>query len=1698
MIDRLRQAMSAAGYDLGATELLDVLWLSRAMEGRTAAGTPGDTGDTGESGDSVERVGGTGSTSGVGDGAGDEGADGGGESGLAGGAGGAAEAAEVEAAELDASEVSGGADAGAEGADGAGRLDGPVRPGESSGGGGPSRRTGGRADGTGPTDRTAPAVADATPAAPDGGPRSAPCDPLTPAVPPRRALYAMGSQGGGTGGERARPARVPGGRALPDAQQLGRALRPLRRSRDHPHRTVTDIEATVRLAAETGFLDVVSRPEQERCRSAVLLVDCSPSMQVWGPLAAELRALLARSTVFRSVRILPVDPQDPSGPAGRRPSAGAAVTFLLTDGTSPGWRSPQAVRALAAWGRRGPLAVLNPLPRRLWRGTALDARPRLVAAPGEFDPLGRLIVCDALSGERDPEADGLLALPVLHPTASALEQWAGLLTRPGVPHLIETALLDEAPAACAGPAVPQGTAEELLSHFRGAFSPEAYRLAVRLSAIRPLTTPLMQLVRAATMRDAGPTHVAEILLGGLLERTDQARDAAAAHTLDRALGAPAPGHLVHPVYDFRPGVRELLSSGLGAEEAVEVVEAVGRSLEPYMGQLPDFPVLMGDAEGELRLQASARAFAVLASPVLERMGGVVPELTDHPVPAQRRAVPMPPRFGVLGPVRAWRGATPLALGGPEEQALLAALLLRPGHSAAATELIPDLWGAAPPRHALTSLYACAARLNAALGADSGAGAGADPGADTGPDLLVREQGGGYALRRPDGSAPVLDLDLDRAEQLVGRARRAEDPAVARQLRDRALALWDGESLAGLPGPFAAAQRARLERWRSDLANGHHRPLAEEPAPDPAGPRADAVALPPEPEPFAGRAEHLARLAAGLTGGTSDAPPCHFIHGPAGVGKTALALRVAHEVAEHFPDGQLFLDLRGSAAEAEDRLTATGALEALLRALGVPAGHIPLWREGRAALYRSLLAERRVLVVLDDVPAGEALGAVVDGSAGIDAPAPADAPFAAGSDAPDAAASAPPATETPDPRDGSAASDAPAASSDAAATSATSATSPLAPLLPGRTGAPGARGGGSAVLITGRGSPPLAPLALPTEAVELAALTPAEAQELFTDPDTGPAALRWLDAQLSPAARRAFRLLAVADTAGASSADLTSGAAAALLDTTAERTHSLLDELCSVGALHKAGAGRYRYTGQVRRLACRSADQELSEAARDEALVRLLTWYLAMGRQVHALRCPGDRMLHDLARVPSDGPRPVAKDRDRALATWAEETPRLLALVRRAALRTPGIVRQAADLLLLAQVTADSGALSAAYEPAARTVAARAARDGDARAEGRARVALAEAYLTLGKCAEAEREARRAEQLADRSGDSLTRFRAPYARGLIALHQGEYDIAERQLTAAWEQCRRRNDQLGEADALAALARLWAATGNSGDAVLFAERSVGVHRRLADGTARLAHGRYALAEALSAAGRHTEALRELFQALPLFEEDRQLLWAGRTRCRTAEAMVALIRPGEAVTAAEDAAKRLLVPGGERWRADALTALGHAETALGRKQSAQAHWREALAVHEEFGTPGAHPLRALLRDREGGTPTSGRPRRPGPSRTADLARTGTTLRDLTAALRTLTDHLRLQPPTDKPDDHPSGPPTPLHTLESLDTIESELTTTLTDFPHHTRPPRTTLHHLRTSLESLTSPQSLPPPSPAIAEAAAAVRELARRMAP
>jgi DNA-binding SARP family transcriptional activator len=139
--------------------------------------------------------------------------------------------------------------------------------------------------------------------------------------------------------------------------------------------------------------------------------------------------------------------------------------------------------------------------------------------------------------------------------------------------------------------------------------------------------------------------------------------------------------------------------------------------------------------------------------------------------------------------------------------------------------------------------------------------------------------------------------------------------------------------------------------------------------------ADAALLVPRQLPavvryFPGRAAELAALTRQLAQAGDDTPGTVVISaigGMAGVGKTALAVCWAHQVAERFPDGQLYVNLHGY--DVGQPLTAADALAGFLRALGVSAAEMPPGADERAARYRSLLAGRRMLVVLDN--AGEA-------------------------------------------------------------------------------------------------------------------------------------------------------------------------------------------------------------------------------------------------------------------------------------------------------------------------------------------------------------------------------------------------------------------------------------------------------------------------------------------------------------------------------------------------------------------------------------------------------------------------------------------------------------------------------------------------------------------------------------------------------
>ncbi|MEU2560386.1 BTAD domain-containing putative transcriptional regulator [Streptomyces longispororuber] len=139
-------------------------------------------------------------------------------------------------------------------------------------------------------------------------------------------------------------------------------------------------------------------------------------------------------------------------------------------------------------------------------------------------------------------------------------------------------------------------------------------------------------------------------------------------------------------------------------------------------------------------------------------------------------------------------------------------------------------------------------------------------------------------------------------------------------------------------------------------------------------------LPPDVASFTGRADQLRELdtlLARYATGPGQTLVISSVSGMAGIGKTALAVHWMHRVADRFPDGQLYANLRGHAAESP--ATADEALGQLLRALGVGTGHLPESTDEKAALYRSLLAGKRVLILLDDAAGLEQVRPLLPGS-----------------------------------------------------------------------------------------------------------------------------------------------------------------------------------------------------------------------------------------------------------------------------------------------------------------------------------------------------------------------------------------------------------------------------------------------------------------------------------------------------------------------------------------------------------------------------------------------------------------------------------------------------------------------------------------------------------------------------------------------
>lgn len=395
-------------------------------------------------------------------------------------------------------------------------------------------------------------------------------------------------------------------------------------------------------------------------------------------------------------------------------------------------------------------------------------------------------------------------------------------------------------------------------------------------------------------------------------------------------------------------------------------------------------------------------------------------------------------FRLLGSVALVTEDGDVALGPAKRSSLLVMLLLRPNSAVNVGQLIDALWEEEPPTHAKTVLQGHVSRLRALL-AEHGAEAYGVELATQGSAYVLRmpeslvdahrfEELVALAgvQRRPADAVRMLREALSywQGPALTGTVHSRPLEAAAGGLEElrlasveslaeaygelgehaRAAAVLRTEAVAHpLRESLAAALMLALGRSgrQSDAIDWYHRTrrlLAEELGVDPGETLSEAYAtllrsaepvtvprpaapvvvptpegLPRAPRGFTGRGPELAALDRAVRGG--EGPVC-LVTGPAGVGKTAFAVHWAYERRADFPDGRLFADLRGFSDTPAPETA--GVLREFLLALGVPPQRIPEAVEARGALFRSLTADRRLLVVLDNARSSEQVRPLLPG------------------------------------------------------------------------------------------------------------------------------------------------------------------------------------------------------------------------------------------------------------------------------------------------------------------------------------------------------------------------------------------------------------------------------------------------------------------------------------------------------------------------------------------------------------------------------------------------------------------------------------------------------------------------------------------------------------------------------------------------
>jgi tetratricopeptide (TPR) repeat protein/transcriptional regulator with XRE-family HTH domain len=682
------------------------------------------------------------------------------------------------------------------------------------------------------------------------------------------------------------------------------------------------------------------------------------------------------------------------------------------------------------------------------------------------------------------------------------------------------------------------------------------------------------------------------------------------------------------------------------------------------------------------------------------------------------------------------------------------------------------------------------------------------------------------------------------------------------------------------------------------------PAALIPPPEPA-PRSAArssVAVPRQlpcaVAGFTGRASQLKELTGLLD--RNDTVVISAINGTAGVGKTALAVHWSHQIADRFPDGQLYVNLRGFDPSGQP-VQPTEAIRGFLDALGVPAQQIPAGLAEQAALYRSQLADRRILVVLDNACDTSQVRPLLPGSAGC-LTVITSRDHLGGLIVSEGARAIPLDLMT---------------------------TAEAHDLLAGRLGPERLATEPRAVsdLIELCVNLPLALSIVAARATLTPALSLTELAGQLRDVrdrlhalDIGDTSINlsavfsWSYRTLSAAAALMFRLLSLHP-----GPVISVSAAASLVGTGRDQVRAALSELTRAQLLTEPSAGRFVYHDLLRSYSDGKARQEETERARHAALHRMLDHYL---HTAHAatllLNPPNDRL--SLAEPQPGTSVDELTDDERAWQWFTTESLVFPAAIDRAA--DVGFDTHAWQLACsVASFCIRAGHWTQMVTTQLVAIAA-AERAGEPHGQAWSLRELGRAYIRLGRYPDAQASLLRALDLDERLGDLIGQARSYNNLGIVSYAQGVHPQALEHGKAAYALFHAAGHQAGQADALNAIGWMQTQLGQHAEALRSCAQALELHRAVGS-----RHGEADTWDSLGYAhhnlGEHRRAVTCYHNALDLYQK----------------------------------------LGSRHPQADTLIRLGDTHQDTGDFHAAHHFWQRALPILDDLHHPDADVLRARL---------------------------------------------------------------------------------------------------------------------------------------